>query len=200
MKKSDSISSLMKDLVQARAKIGAIKKSAKNPHFRSDYAPIDEIITAIQPALTGHGLHLMNDVRSENAGEIIVSAALYHVSGEWMETEGVRIKLGKDDAQGVGSAITYGRRYTVKSILGLADEDDDGNAASKSDKSPINTAIQKQKGDISAAKKMIAMAKTSTDCAEIEKKLDLRAWTDAEYAELIDTLNAARVKFQEAGR
>jgi phage recombination protein Bet len=66
----------------------------------------------------------------------------------------------------------------------------------------INTAIQieKQHGDIAKARAMIAMAKTSTDCAEIEKKLDLRAWTDAEYKELIDTLNAARVRFQEAGR
>ena len=200
MKKSESISKLMPALIAARAEISNVKKTSTNPHFKSKYAPLDEIIEATDGPLNRNGLYMMNDVRSDSAGEITVSAAVYHVSGEWMETEGVRIRLTKDDAQGVGSAITYGRRYTVQSILGIASEDDDGNAASKSDKSLINTAIQKQKGDIAAAKKMIAMAKTSTDCAEIEKKLDLRAWTDDEYSELIDTLNAARVKFQEAGR
>lgn len=200
MKKSDSISKLMPALIAARAEISNVKKTSTNPHFKSKYAPLDEIIEATEEHLNKNGLYLFNDIRSDGAQEITVSAALYHVSGEWIETEGVRIRLVKDDAQGVGSAITYGRRYTVQSLLGIASEDDDGNAALKSDKSPINTPIQKQKGDIDAAKKMIAMAKTSTDCAEIEKKLDLRAWTEAEYAELIDTLNAARVKFQEAGR
>ncbi|HEY3425810.1 MAG TPA: ERF family protein, partial [Negativicutes bacterium] len=69
---------------------------------------------------------------SGNGQDITISTILLHNSGEWMEFEPLTLKAVKADPQGAGSAITYGRRYALSSILGVAwDEDDDGNKASQ---------------------------------------------------------------------
>lgn len=130
MNKSENIGELTKALVQVQAKLQPAVKDAKNPFFKSNYADINAVWASCRDLLTQNGLAVIQTTSPvENA--VIVETILAHTSGEWIGGE-LLLPLTKADAQGVGSAITYGRRYGLAAIVGIvADEDDDGNAAAR---------------------------------------------------------------------
>lgn len=130
MDKSDSIKELAGALAKAQAEIKAVAKDRTNPHFRNRYATLDAIVDAVRPVLAKQGLSVIQGVVNHADG-FAVETTLLHSSGEWMRNS-VPMMVGKQDAQGVGSALTYGRRYGISALLSLStDEDDDGEAASK---------------------------------------------------------------------
>ena len=129
MQMSESKENILPALVAAQAAIGSrVAKDAKNPHFRSDYATLQQVLGQITPHLHEHGLWLTQDVRGAQGGVEVITH-IVHSSGEWAEFEPLYVPAGKNDAQGYGSAITYARRYALMPIFGLAPADDDGNAA-----------------------------------------------------------------------
>lgn len=135
MNQSDSITKIAPALVAAQAAIKPIPKDGKNPAFRSRYATLDGIMEAVRPILAANHLAILQGAtlpETDEAGRLYavsVRTRLLHTSGEWFDTT-TRVPVAKGDAHGLGSAITYGRRYGVQSLLALtADEDDDGNAA-----------------------------------------------------------------------
>jgi hypothetical protein len=130
MKTSPSITTIAAVLPKAQAEIKGALKDATNPHFRSKYADLTSVIEACKAALNKHGITFLQPVRSGEDG-VIVETVLLHTSGEWISDE-LELPVSKNDAQGVGSAITYGRRYGLQSMVGIPAEDDDGNAAAKS--------------------------------------------------------------------
>jgi len=143
MKLSESKENILPALVAAQAAIGSrVAKDAKNPHFRSDYATLQQVLGQITPHLHEHGLWLTQDVRGAQGGVEVITH-IVHSSGEWAEFEPLYVPAGKNDAQGYGSAITYARRYALMPIFGLAPADDDGNAAVASTPQTI-TADQAQ--------------------------------------------------------
>ena len=104
------------------------KKNATNPAFRSGYANLEEMLAVTKPVLTSHGLALVQEVVSEDGG---VGVHTFLIGHGHRESFGLFVvPLAKKDAQGAGSAITYSRRYAIGALFGLAQEDDDGNAAS----------------------------------------------------------------------
>ena len=119
-------------LMAARADIQPIKKSGTNPHFKSKYATLEGVIEAVTEPLEKHGFLLMHRTISNEHGKSITTE-LVHESGESFVTA-IPLVLAKNDMQGLGSAITYARRYGIMSILNLPTEDDDGNEASKPQK------------------------------------------------------------------
>lgn len=131
MKRSDSITELAKALTKFNTEATKVVKDGKNPHLKNSYATIDAIMETIRPILAKHGLNIMQFVEGDGA-QIQIKTLLLHESGEWMESEPLTLRPEKMTAQGLGSATTYGRRYSLTAFLGLAtgDEDDDGNAAS----------------------------------------------------------------------
>lgn len=130
MKTSENITKIAEALFQFQSKVEKPKKDGENPHFRSKYATLDSVIDTIRPAMKEAGLILIQDpIRHEN--EIGVRTRIIHRSGEWIEFEPVFIPAKKLDGHGIGSALTYARRYALSTALGLATEsDDDANAAS----------------------------------------------------------------------
>jgi len=143
MQMSESKENILPALVAAQAAIGSrVAKDAKNPHFRSDYATLQQVLGQITPHLHEHGLWLTQDVRGAQGGVEVITH-IVHSSGEWAEFEPLYVPAGKNDAQGYGSAITYARRYALMPIFGLAPADDDGNAAVASTPQTI-TADQAQ--------------------------------------------------------
>jgi hypothetical protein len=128
MRQSDSIAALAAALAAAQAEIGNAAKNAVNPHFRSNYADLAEIINTTRPVLSRHGLAVAQFPGFED-GIATVESVLMHSSGEWMAGTS-SAPVTKSDPQGVGSATTYLRRYSLAAICGIAQEDDDGNAAS----------------------------------------------------------------------
>lgn len=137
MTKSESIAQIAPALVAAQGAFGPITKDGRNPAFKSRYATLDGIMAAVRPALVANGLAVVQGViHPETDGgkvtAITVASTLIHSSGEWMETV-VVVPVTKSDAHGVGSAMSYGRRYGISALLALTtDEDDDGNAAARS--------------------------------------------------------------------
>lgn len=129
MNKSESITNIAVAMAKFQAEVTQPKKTATNPHFRSKYATLDEIINTVKPVLAKHGLSYMQSCGGDGE-RITITTLLMHESGEWIESEPLVLKADKISPQGAGSAITYGRRYMLSAVLGVAsEEDDDGNAA-----------------------------------------------------------------------
>lgn len=124
---SPTLGELAKALSAAQAELTPAKKDATNPHFRSRYADLASCWDAVRAPLAKHGLAISQHAGLE--GDVVtLTTLLIHSSGEYIQsTAGVR--LAKHDAPSVGSALTYLRRYSLSSVVGLSTEDDDGAAA-----------------------------------------------------------------------
>jgi hypothetical protein len=133
---------LAKALVKAQAAMSHAAKDSKNPHFKSAYSSLASVIDAVRPALSANGLAFVQMLHTADGG-VAVETVLIHESGEQLSCGTLFIPATKQDAQGFGSAITYGKRYGLQAALGIASEDDDGTAAVKA---PPVKAIEKPKG------------------------------------------------------
>lgn len=127
MLKSESIAALAAALAKAQAEIENAHKSSVNPHFKSRYADLAEVINTVRPVFSAHGLSI-TQMPSFDGGIAHVETLLMHSSGEWISST-ASAPVSKQDAQGVGSAITYLRRYSLAAVAGVAQEDDDANSA-----------------------------------------------------------------------
>ncbi len=126
--RSESITELAKALCKAQAEIESVKKESSNPFFKSKYADLSSVWAAIREPLTKNGLCLVQNPSSKD-NRAQVATILMHTSGEYIRSV-LEMAAVKSDPQGIGSAITYARRYAILAIIGIAPEDDDGNAAS----------------------------------------------------------------------
>lgn len=128
MRHSDSLAKLSAAVVKANAAVSNALKDSQNPHYGSTFASLNSVLDAIKPVYATHGLTFVQLPGFED-GHATLDTMLVHESGEWLaHTSGA--PLQKPDPQGVGSAITYLRRYSLASLAGIGQEDDDGNAAS----------------------------------------------------------------------
>lgn len=115
-------------LAAAQAEMGKALKQSSNPHFKSKYADLSSVMDACLPALNANGIAVVQTLTETEMGSRAMVTVLIHESGEKVECP-IPLILGKNDMQGLGSAITYARRYGLMSLAGIAPEDDDGNAA-----------------------------------------------------------------------
>lgn len=137
MKHSESIAALAGALAKAQLQIEPATKNATNPHFRSHYADLASIWDACRGPLNSNGLSIVQFPCDGEVGRTGLCTMLLHSSGEYI-SEVVTTRSQKDDPQGLGSALTYLRRYALAAVVGVtATEDDDGNAAS----TPANSRV-----------------------------------------------------------
>jgi hypothetical protein len=121
--------SIYKKLFEAKKEIGKISKDSTNPFFKSKYFDINGLLEHVEPILEKHGLLLLQPVIDGKVKTIICD-----VNNEDGKMDNVVSEMqlpNIQDPQKLGSAITYYRRYTLQSLLGLQAEDDDGNSAKK---------------------------------------------------------------------
>ena len=136
MTQSDQLNELAAALAKAQGQVKGATKDAENPYFKSRYADLASVWEACREALSVNGLAVVQFPESgENRVDqgvifetVKVVTILLHSSGQWMQSE-CFIPVTKSDAQGYGSAITYGRRYALAAAVGVAPEDDDGEGA-----------------------------------------------------------------------
>ena len=117
-------------LASAQANMGKALKQANNPHFRSKYADLGSVMDACLPALNEAGIALIQPTGEDEHGRFVETTLIHGESGETLSCR-VPLIVSKNDMQGYGSATTYGRRYGLMAMAGIAAEDDDGNAAAK---------------------------------------------------------------------
>lgn len=129
VRRSPQINEIAKALAKAQGEYGTAMKDTSNPFFKSKYADLASIINATRKALSDNGIAVCQPCQTDNEAKmVVVTTLLVHSSGQWMEAD-LKIPTAKWDAQTLGSASTYGRRYGLQGFLTVAGEDDDGNAA-----------------------------------------------------------------------
>lgn len=126
-RRSADVGDLFAALAKAQATFKPVDREGKNPHFQSRYATLDAAVSATRDGCSANGLAIVQ-MPGNLGNNVAVTTLLGHVSGQWIEST-IYIAPVKFDAQGAGSVITYLRRYALMAMLGLAPEDDDGEAA-----------------------------------------------------------------------
>ena len=128
--KSESINELAAALSKAQGEMPDAVLDCKNPHYKSMYASLKSVTTACRASLSKHGLSVTQGVVKADDTTIYLETILMHSSGQFTGFK-CPLVLDKQNMQGLGSAITYAKRYSLAALVGVVDsEDDDGNAAS----------------------------------------------------------------------
>ncbi len=169
MQQTENINELAEALAKAQGQMEHAKKGAVNSHFRSNYADLAEIVTALRKALSDNGLAYMQTTMLENGGVVLVTT-LAHKDGQWIRSF-YPVKPTQETPQGFGSAMTYARRYSLAAIAGVAaeGEDDDGNEGSglASNATPSNAEPSEE---VAAFKAMVAQAHAMQGLNDFERK------------------------------
>jgi hypothetical protein len=123
--------SLFGALHAVQAEALAIRKDSRNPHFGNKYISLDKLVPQVLPLLNEVGVVLTQLPHHIDGAPALITRLTHAPSGEFIESI-MPLLLDRENSQGVGSALTYARRYMLLALLGLvADEDDDGEKASK---------------------------------------------------------------------
>ena len=126
---SDETKDIAQALSKAQSQIQNASKDSRNPHFNSDFASLAAIINATRDVLAANSLSVVQ-ATVPMGQELMLVTTLAHSSGQWFRSY-TPVLSTKKDAQGMGSGITYARRYALAAIVGITQEDDDGNSASQ---------------------------------------------------------------------
>lgn len=116
----------MKRILKVQQQLGTMVKDAKNPFFKSQYLDLTTILQHVTPLLNKEGLTLLQPL----TGDTVTTCIIDSETGDTLASSTLQLP-NITDPQKLGSAITYFRRYTLKSLLAIAEEDDDGNKASR---------------------------------------------------------------------
>ena len=118
-------------LLKAQRGFAPALKSSNNPFYKSKYVDLASCIDCVIDSLNDNGIMLMQPAHETESG-VLVETLFIHESGEMLSGGKLHVPAAKEDPQGYGSALTYARRYSLMAACGIAPEDDDGNAATKS--------------------------------------------------------------------
>ena len=181
---SEKTDELFKAMAALQFECPNIAKDSKNPHFKSDYASLEDIWDVLKPLLHKHGLLVTQHPGEVKGGCIQVVTAVIHVASEQFLISVGDMPMGKEGPQAAGSAITYARRYFIAPILGLiAGNDDDGEAAEGRKIAPAKmSGLKERKAAIVKAYEEIAGPKAETYqwfsrvlCRTVDEGLTLRS-------------------------
>lgn len=164
---------LYQSLLKVQSELTAIKKDEKNPYFNSSYVSLNAVRDGVVGILTKNDLVLLQPTKVIEGKQYVVTTIVHAGTGAAVEAQTEVVSKNGQDAQQVGSGISYARRYGLMSLLCLAAEDDDGNSAAGKGMTPVKTvsteatttAAPASTGGVkkvSFAKKSAAPATTST--------------------------------------
>lgn len=139
IQKSDSIGELAKALCKVQQALKPAVKDAKNLHLKNKYADLSSVWDACRDALSKHGLSVIQLPAASDDGMIHLQTVLLHESGEWIASETcipVVKGNGVNEAQAYGSCLTYARRYGLAAMVGITQEDTDGEVGEDAQRPP----------------------------------------------------------------
>jgi hypothetical protein len=145
---------------KAQAEVENATKGSTNPHFKSKYADLAEVLNTVRPTFAKHGLSLLQSTAFEGS-LVSVTTVVAHESGGHVSSVASCVPA-KSDAQGIGAATTYLRRYGLAAMTGVAQEDDDGAGASHN-REPV---------PVTEARKSSAQAKRDGDWEALKQEVD----------------------------
>lgn len=176
---SDQINELAAALAKAQGQITGASKDASNPAFKQGarvaaYATLASVWDACRQALSSNGLSVTQTTRGGETPLVTVITTLWHSSGQWLRSE-LALRPVKADPQGIGSALTYARRYALAAMVGVAPEDDDGEGAMGRQTKPEENPRHNE-----------AVAAANTWANEFANAID-RCKTERELVDLMET-------------
>lgn len=172
-------------LAKSQLEFEAATKNAANPHLKSKYANLQSYLDEARPVLAKHGIAIVQTARTEKLDAVLyagVRTVLVHSSGQSIDCGELMLPVATPNAQGIGSSLTYARRYALASCLALSADDDDGHAAStkvkakaavESDASLVGTLESSVDfaGEMKAFKERAISAKTKGELNEAWNRL-----------------------------
>jgi hypothetical protein len=190
--KSETIDLLATALCAAQGELKNAKINRQNPHFKNRYADLASVRDAIAPTLAKHGLAITQTMEiGELSGGFSLQTMLIHKSGQWVTSEYPLPVNAKP--QELGSALTYARRYSLSSIVGIAaDDDDDAEMASKANGASAEKITDEQFASL------VDMAESvNADRDKLAKYLKVDALVDLpayRFKEAMSALESKRTK------
>ena len=182
MNRSDTIGALAKALAKVQGEIKSAAKDATNPFFKSNYADLPSVVKACKVALAANDIAYIQTTDFLEQ-ETWLETILAHSSGEWVSGR-YPVRPVKNDPQGMGSAITYARRYALASMVGVVAENEDDDAEAAQGRTAQSSAIHgsktmQQDEDIAAGVKnwcdeQKAFLKNCETVAEVQEWEEIR--------------------------
>jgi hypothetical protein len=160
--------------IKAKKSFAPALKDKTNPAFRSKYADLGACLEAVDDALLDNGIAVYQETFEDSSG-VTVETVFLHESGETIRSGKLHVPAAKQDPQGYGSALTYARRYSLMAACGIAPEDDDGNAATKTVHRPAETqkpVVTQPSGDPEPDALIIAQFNAAKDVATLTKVMN----------------------------
>lgn len=187
MERSESIGELAKALSQAQSELEAAEKNAKNPYFNSNYSNLNAVWSVIRDPLAKNGLSVAQLPDTDNDGNVLLETILMHSSGQWIKSKLKMIPSDKKP-QTVGICLSYARRYALAAMVGVYQEDDDGNIASGLNKMPPKQNLAQPQAQ---KQKPVPKPKSPEELARDAKKklyrdsLAIHGWENDQVVEYI---------------
>jgi hypothetical protein len=141
MDRSEHIGELVAALAKAQGEFGSALKDSDNPYYNSKYADLSSVINAVRPALSKHGIALVQTSEADLERQTASVTTSLHCGEQWISCTAEAPAIGKGrkapdepaaltrfDVQTIGAVWTYLRRYTLQGLVGVPAEDDDGNS------------------------------------------------------------------------
>lgn len=147
--RSENINELATALAKAQGEMKFAVKDSENPHFKSKYADLSSVIEAVKAPLSNNNLTYMQPIVYID-GQSFIETILVHTSGQWIKASApIHIpKDSKNAMQAFGAAVSYMRRYLLSSLVGIAQDDDDGESAASAQPKASPTMQKIRKEDI----------------------------------------------------
>lgn len=163
-------------LAAAQSEMSKALKSADNPHFKHKYADLGSVMDACMPSLSKQGIAVIQPTTDDETGRYVETILIYGETGQELKCR-VPLIVSKNDMQGYGSAVTYARRYGLMSMAGIAPEDDDGHAATKSPPAQQQAQPKPQPPRLISAEQLQAIQKKASEAnvetAQIATKMGI---------------------------
>lgn len=172
---SETVGAIFKALSEAQKEIQNPVKNAKNSHFKSTYATLDEGLNVIREALSAVGICVFQRTYMTDS-LLMLETVLGHASGEWLTSHYPVITVPYKPQDGL-SALTYARRGALFAAVGIAGEDDDGNAANKA------TVITTKQPEIDKNASAALLAQMIESISQCKTEEELTVWTLSNKAE-----------------
>ena len=193
MNQSENIAELAGALAKAQGEMQAAIKDSVNPFFKSKYADLGSVWDAARPVLSKNGLCVIQTTEMIGEKTVLVTT-LAHASGQWIKSH-LPLNPSKNDSQGVGSAITYLRRYSLSALVGVVcDDDDDGETAIGRGRVEKPAVIAKAHPECKAALHQktpspaaVTIAEPLISSAQHETFVELLKETDSEFKKNLET-------------